>query len=102
MRRKNIDFELQGRARKYLKYINSNDSNPEEEERILQRMTTNLKNELNWEAKGKILSQIPFFTKNFSKETIHELSLCMREVKFSPEEFIYQVKSLIFSSLICS
>lgn len=93
MKRKNIKFELQGKARKYLGYIFKKDQDLEKEYSVLNKLTQNLKRKLILESHGKILAKIPFFNKNFSQETIEELAFCLKEIKFSPEEFIYRVKN---------
>ena len=94
MRRKNISFELQGRVRKYLEYTMQKEKNSEEESKILKNLTNVLRNELTLES-NRMLHQIPFFTSNFSKDFIEELSFCLKEIKLSPEEFVYQVLNYI-------
>ena len=91
MYRKNIDFELQGRVRKYLEYISHQEGNSEKEGEILNKLTNKLKREVILAANGKLLYQIPFLTQNFSKTTLNELSFCLKKLRFSPEEFIYKV-----------
>ncbi len=100
MRNKNVNFELQSRVRRYLEYTMKNESNLEEEQKILLKLTKSLKNEVLMESFGKYIENIPFFRDNFSKSTIEQLSLSLKELSFSPEEIIYKVyfkKTSIFN-----
>ena len=91
MRSKNIDFELQGKVRKYLEYTMYKETNHEKEEIILNKLTHALKNEVIIQANSKKLYEIPLFSKNFSAQTIEKLAFVIKEVRFSPEEYIYKV-----------
>ena len=91
MKKQNLDFELQSRVRRYLEYTMKNESNLEEEQKILLKLTKSLKNEVLMESFGKYIENIPFFKNNFSKETIGNIVLSLKELRFSPEEFIYRV-----------
>ena len=91
MKRKNINFELQGRVRKCLEYMMQKESNSDEENIILKKLTNALKQELALESNGKMLHQIPFLKSNFSRDFIEELSHSLKETKMSPEEVLYQV-----------
>ena len=96
MNSKSISFELQSKVRKYLEYIIKKDTKKQEETNILDKLNKALKKEVIMEAYGKILSQTKLFTKNFSSSTIENLSFCLKQLTFSPEEFIYKVKLLKF------
>lgn len=100
MKRKNIKFELQGKARKYLSYIFKEDHDLDKEYNVLKKLTQNLRRKLILESHGKILNKIPFFLINFSQETIEELAFCLKELKYSPEEFIYKVNLIKIFLLI--
>ena len=91
MQRNNVEFELQGRVRKYLEYISHQDSNPEKEAEVLNKLTNTLRKEVVLAANAKHLFNLPFFQRNFSAETLEELSYCLKKVRFSPEEYIYKV-----------
>ena len=91
MQRKNIEFELQGRVRKYLEYISSQDINSDKEREILNKLTQSLRTEVLLAANGKLFNQIPFFKRNFSAEVLDELAFSLEQVRFSPEEFVYKV-----------
>ena len=95
MKKKNIEFELRGRVRKYLEYTMDKERNSDKEMEILNRLTVSLKNEVLLQSHGNILTQIPLFTKNFSAEIVQKLSFSMKKVKFSPEEYIYKVFNFI-------
>ncbi len=96
MKKQNLDFELQSRVRRYLEYTMKNESNLEEEQRILLKLTKSLKNEVLMESFGKYIENIKFFKNNFSKETIENIVLSLKELRFSPEEFIYRVINKLF------
>lgn len=96
MKRKNVKFELQGKVRKYLDYMFHKDFDSHKEFDTLNTLTNTLKRKLILDSYVKILARIPFFNKNFSEEVIEELALCLKELKFSPEELIYSVFYNIF------
>lgn len=91
MKKKNINFELQGRVRKYLAYTLQKDSNLEEEKEILDKLNNALRKEVILQSNGKFISHVPLFSHNFSAKTLEGLSLSLNSVRFSPEEFIYHV-----------
>ena len=91
MKQKGLNFELQGRVRKYLEYIMHKDINSEKEGKILNKLTNALKKEVILAFNGKVLDEIPLFRDNFSAQTIEELAFCLRQVRYSPEEFIFHV-----------
>jgi hypothetical protein len=67
------------------------DANSAKEKETLNKLTNALKRELMLSYNGKHLLEIPLFNDNFSKNTIEELSLNIKTVQFSPEEYIFQV-----------
>ena len=91
MQNKNVSFELQSRVRKYLNYVMKKDVNAEQEKDILEKLNKSLKNEVKLQSQGRILFQIPFFHRNFSNQTIEKLSLTLKQLTLSPEEFLYKV-----------
>ena len=95
MKKKTIEFELQGRVRKYLEYTMDKERNSDKEMEILNKLTASLKNEVVLQSHGNMLTQMPLFTKNFSAETVQMLSFSMKKLKFSPEEYIYRVCKII-------
>lgn len=91
MRKKNINFELQGRVRKYLAYTLQKDCNIEEENEILDKLNYALKKELILQSNEKFISQTPMLSRNFSSKTLELLALSIQSVRFSPGEFIFHV-----------
>lgn len=91
MKKKNIDFELQGRVRTFLEYNFQNQKNSDKEMEIINKLTTTLKNEVLQQSQGILLNKNPFFSKNFSSAFIQNLSIKMDQKKFSPEETIFKV-----------
>ena len=98
MRHNNIEFELQGRVRKYIEYMSHKESNHIKENEILNKFTPALKKELIFEAYAKYLYQIPLFAKNFSPQLIEQLAFNIKELRFSPEEYIFHVVYSLFLS----
>ena len=92
MQEKNIPFDLQGKVRKYLEYLNHNEINSEELEGIFKKLTRSMKKEVLLGSNGVFLKRIPFFSKNFSNEFIEKLCFEIKVVKYSPEETIYKVE----------
>ena len=99
MRENNINFELQGKVRKYLEHLMTKESNSEKEQEIFRKLTHSLKKELMLNSNGKLLSQIPFFTNNFCEETVEDLSFCLQKIRYSPEEYIYKLNETDDGSL---
>lgn len=95
MKNKNIDFELQGKVRKYLEYMMHSETDIEKEKEIFNKLTYALKKELILQSNGKYINQIPLFTENFSIQTLENLPFVMKERKFCPEEYIYHVKFFV-------
>lgn len=93
MKREKIDFELQGRVRKYLEYIMDSEKNAEKQGQLLNKLTANLKREVLVQTNSKFLFAIPLFANNFTSSTIEDLSLIMKKLRFSPEESVYTVSS---------
>ena len=98
MSKNNLNFELKSRVRRYLEFKMENESNLDSEscEAILKKLTKKMKDEVLLESFGNYIENIPFFKDNFSKSTLEKLSLSLKELSFSPEEIIYQVKTFFF------
>lgn len=97
MQSRKINFELQGRVRKYLKYTMFHESNVEKEEYIINKLTDELKKEVILESNGKFLFNTEIFSKNFSAHTLQSLAFMLKQRRYSPEEFIYHVIFFIFN-----
>lgn len=97
MKRKNIEYDIQVKVRKYLNFIYDQDSaNAVRENELIDKLSTSLKEEVLIRANGSILKSIPLFHKNFSEAALRKLVFSMKQVRFYPEEVIFQV-STIFS-----
>lgn len=99
MRENSINFELQGKVRKYLEHLMIKESNSEKEQEIFKKLTHSLKKELMLNSNGKLLAQIPFFTNNFCEETIEDLSFCLQKNRYSPEEYLFEINEIDDGSL---
>ena len=91
MNKNNLDFELQSRVRKYLEYIMTNESNLEGENIILNKLTNSLRDEVRLDSYGKYFDNIPFFKNNFTKSSFEKIILSLKELRLTPEEFVYHV-----------
>jgi len=87
-----VDFELQSRVRKYLKYTLKNETNSEGEKNIMNKLNKTLRKELLNDSLGKLLRGIPFFQNNFTASSLEKLVLTLKKQQISPEEFLYNVK----------
>ena len=69
LKRKKISRNLSVRIQKHLEYTKEGEKsmNCSEENKIINKLSFNLIEELYGEANGKVINEIPFFTKNFSK-----------------------------------
>ena len=93
MKRKNINYELQDRARKYLHFfLKDRDSEYSKKvEEILENFSFNLREELYLNTNGVILRKFPILKENFSEEFLKKLVFKMNQVSFIPEENIFMV-----------
>jgi len=98
MKEKNINFELQGRVRKYLEYLNHHEINSERLEEVFKKLTHSMKKEVLLGSNGLFLKKIPFFSQNFSTNFIEKLCFEMKALKYSPEETIYKVFFIFYDS----
>ena len=94
MKRKDIDYDLQIRVRKYLEYIWNEEKteNTAIEEEILNKLSSSLREEVLIQSQGGTLKNFPMFFKNFSDSTLRQLIQIMRQVRFTPEEIIFEVR----------
>lgn len=92
MKRKNIEYDIQVKVRKYLNFVNDQDSaNAVKESELIDKLSTSLKEEVLIRANGSILKMIPMFHKNFTDASLRKLVFSMKQVRFYPEEVIFQV-----------
>jgi hypothetical protein len=91
--RNKLEFELKNKVRKYFAMMkDENLSNLEKENNLIGKLSKTMKEEILVKANGKILKKFPFFKKYFSKTTIEKLSLKLKRIRFSPEEYVFKVK----------
>ena len=90
MKKHSLDFELQSRVRRYLEYTLKNESNIEEKNTILNKLTKSLRVEVLLQANGKFITNNKFFNV-FSNETKEKIILSLKELRYSPEEYVYRV-----------
>ena len=90
MKKNDLNFDVQSRVRRYLEYTMKNEDNEEGLMNILNKLTKSLKSEVLFDCYGKYIDENQLF-KRFSAKTKEKLILSISEVKFSPEEIIYQV-----------
>ena len=91
MREKNIEHDLQVKVRKYLNFIFDKTDNTEKGKEIINKLSASLKEEIIIRANGTILKDLPLFSKNFSEESLRKTVFLMKNIKFYPEEIIYEV-----------
>ena len=92
MQNKNIEFDLKGKVRKYLNFLQEiNTANAEIEKELISKLNPSLREELLIRANGKILKNLPFFAKNFSEKTLRKLVFALKPNRYYPEEIICEV-----------
>ena len=97
MQNKKIDFDLQGKVRKYVNYLQEiSTADSEIEKDIINKLNPSLKEELLIRANGRIIKNLPFFSNNFSEKTLRKLVFALKPNRFYPEEFICEVIFIIF------
>ncbi|KRW99738.1 Cyclic nucleotide-binding protein [Pseudocohnilembus persalinus] len=79
--------------RNYLQYLYIQQSElvTKEEEEVLEKISKNLRDEINSEYYVKIIQNIQLITENFSEKFIDQLLLTIEEIKLSSQEYIHQV-----------
>lgn len=95
MKKNNVDFDFQFRVRKYLEYCFEEENEKEQEEFIYNKLSNAIKNEYHFQMYGKKILSIPFFSKNFSKNSLLSLCKCIKKVDLAPDEIIFKVKTKI-------
>lgn len=93
MKRKNIHSELQTRIREYLHFTWNEEKtqNIEEELKIINSLSSSLKEELKIDSFGFFMKNNPFFLKFFSIESLKHLVNFMKEIFLTPDDIIFQV-----------
>ena len=106
MGKHDLDFQLQSRVRRYLEYTSKNESKIDEKDMILNKLTKSLREEVLLQSNGKFVQENRFFN-NFSHQTKEKIILSLKEIRFSPEEYVFYVifrdiheKTIIFDIFI--
>ena len=91
MKQKKIDFPLRRKIRNYLSHIWEEEklTNFEDVQKVFQKLSPSLKDELLLQSHGQIFRNQPFFFKNFSEKTLNRLSHEMKEVNLTPGDKIF-------------
>ena len=94
MRRKNVEYDLQIKVRKYLEYIwkEEDGGDKQKEDIILNKLSSSLRQEILVQSNCKHLSMFPSFFKHFSNETLERITQNLKCLKFAPGDLIFQVK----------
>ena len=92
MKQKNIHFNLRIRVQKYLEYIwlEKNGQNEEETQKIINRLSKSLREELLLSANGVIFRDLPLFYMNFSEETLRRVVYQIKEVNLVPGDMLFE------------
>jgi len=91
MKEKNVNFQLRSKIRNYFEYLRQEEkvANTDEANKIINNLSTSLKNELILCSHFDLLKNIPFFYQNFSEHTLKTLNHEMKEINFTPGDIIY-------------
>ena len=90
MTRKEVDFDLQVRVRKYLEHLwlEEEIENRELEIQIMNRLSDSLRHELLVQANGKVLAKFDLFINFFSEEVLEKVSQIVTTVNYAPDDLI--------------
>jgi len=94
MKKKAISPILQRKINNYLQYVYQKEQNSQNPEKIISKMGNTLKKQLFTESYLPIIRSIPFFSKNFSENTLSNLSAFVQEKSYKPGELILEVNSI--------
>lgn len=92
MNKRNINFDLRTKIRKYLEYVwmEEQSQNSEDENLIINKLSISLKEDLFLQTNGNIIKEIPFFMNNFSEKTLKKLAFTLKELHYMPGDIIFQ------------
>ena len=101
LKKKNVGLELSTRIHEYLEYVWHTESNIhiEEEENVINKLSSKLKEELKQEAFGKHINKIHFL-KNFSFDFLKKLTHIIKEENFSPDDLVLKEGKFNFNIYI--
>ncbi|KAL4505558.1 hypothetical protein ABPG73_004443 [Tetrahymena malaccensis] len=94
--KKSVNIELISRVRHYLIFLSEEqkERDKEQEDKILNKLSNRLREEIYIDINQRIIKQVSFFSKYFSQKTIGKLVKAMKEVVISPNEIIFQENSI--------
>ncbi len=92
MQDKKLPLDTQTKIKKYLEFVwnKENKEDPQNEKLIMDKLSSNLRDEFYLYTNVSVLRSIPSF-EIFSDETLVKLSRNMKKIRFSPEEPVYKV-----------
>jgi hypothetical protein len=98
MTRKQVDFDLQVRVRKYLEHLWMEEEidNKEKEINIMNKLSDSLREELLIQANGRVLSKFSIFSNYFSSEALEKVAQVVGTISFAPEDIIVYVSPIPF------
>jgi len=97
LKKNDLSKEMQARAKEYLEYLFENNKQTiAEEGEALALLSNNLQSEIKNEINVKIIKTNPLFKSLFGSKFLSMLSNCLEEKICSPNEIIFDVKSLFF------
>ena len=92
MKLRNITNNLQLKVRRYIEYMHDEEKNGSQKgEALFKSLSVKLKNELYIDIFMKIMKNIKVLNTNFSTSFLEELSKCIKEFTFAPDEYIIRV-----------
>ncbi len=97
MKKKQIHLDLRLRVKNYFEYLwyEENAQNEKEENKLIEKLSISLKEELLLEGNGDTIKSIPILTDNFSELFLRKLVTVIKQVRYVPGDIIYQVFLLI-------
>ncbi|KAL4433150.1 hypothetical protein ABPG74_010845 [Tetrahymena malaccensis] len=102
MNQKNISNDLKARVNQNIIHYYQNNFQQQqiENNEVLSKISSELKEQLLKEYNMKILEKIPVLFQNFSQQTLNEISLCLKEEYFFPNSIIQFENEILNQSLM--
>ncbi|KAL4507719.1 hypothetical protein ABPG73_012407 [Tetrahymena malaccensis] len=102
MREKNISINLQGRVNIYLEYYYQKNyqKQTDDAKNVLSKISTELRNLLQKEYFQHILTRIDFLHKNFSTQSLANLSIMCEEIVYYPNQIIFEENDFTDAALL--
>jgi hypothetical protein len=89
----NITNDLENKIKQYLEFIWEQEeiNNPEQESRIMNKLSASLKDEIYMQTNVQYLKKVPVLNRILGEKSILKLAPSMHKIRFSPEEFVFKV-----------